>query len=263
MCTAERSLRAASRVNLADFSATAPALLFFGAPLTTILVKPIGLVNFSLAARASTQRPSRSAIRRTAPSKCNSTEKHFRARRSPAWKRSLLPLSCAAASRAAPSEGLRRTNRIPASLPCSLSSAEFPRALFRRSRGFPGIWAHPPAVRHSMKLYETLRSNRVTIAGRFSWLRLALAFSSAVAGSLLTKMENRKWKLEILKLGTRNSLQGPGRVRAVKLTSTAGTTQPCNGGQPASVTTLRHSETIALSNCEGSTAPFSASAYAV
>ena len=64
-------------------------------------------------------------------------------------------------------------------------------------------------------------------------------------------------------LGIWNSLQGPGRVRAVKLTSTAGTTQPCNGGQPASVTTLRHSETIALSNCEGSTAPFSASAYTV
>ena len=160
-----------------------------------------------MAARASTQRPSRSAIRRTAPSKCNSTEKHFRALRSRAWKRSLLPLSCAAASRAAPSEGLRRTNRIPASLPCSLSSAEFPRALFRRSRGFPGIWAHPPAVRHSMKLYETLRSNRVTIAGRFSWLRLALAFSSAVAGLLLTKMENRKWKFEERnsKLETRNS----------------------------------------------------------
>src|SRR5260370_7212782 len=58
-------------------------------------------------------------------------------------------------------------------------------------------------------------------------------------------------------------LQGPGRVRAVKPVSTAGTTHPCSGGQPGSLTVFRQSETIALENCDESTAPFSVSAYTV
>jgi hypothetical protein len=37
----------------------------------------------------------------------------------------------------------------------------------------------------------------------------------------------------------------PGRVRVVKLVFTAGTTQAYNGGQPASVVGLRHSDAVA------------------
>src|SRR5580693_8205072 len=36
----------------------------------------------------------------------------------------------------------------------------------------------------------------------------------------------------------------PGRVRVVKLVLTAGTTHACNGGQPASVVGLRHSDAV-------------------
>jgi hypothetical protein len=45
--------------------------------------------------------------------------------------------------------------------------------------------------------------------------------------------------------------------------STAGTTQACKGGHPASVVELRQSETIAGLICAGATTPSSGSAYTV
>jgi hypothetical protein len=45
--------------------------------------------------------------------------------------------------------------------------------------------------------------------------------------------------------------------------STAGTTQACKGGRPASVVELRQSETIAGLICAGATTPSSGSAYTV
>ncbi|OLB21317.1 MAG: hypothetical protein AUH16_02805 [Acidobacteria bacterium 13_2_20CM_57_7] len=41
------------------------------------------------------------------------------------------------------------------------------------------------------------------------------------------------------KPNTQIIFQDPGRIRAVKLMSTAGTTQLCNGGQPGSLAALR------------------------
>jgi hypothetical protein len=49
-------------------------------------------------------------------------------------------------------------------------------------------------------------------------------------------------------------------VRTVKAVFTAGTTQPSEAGQPASVTGFLQSEEMALLICEGSTAPLSGSA---
>jgi hypothetical protein len=53
---------------------------------------------------------------------------------------------------------------------------------------------------------------------------------------------------------------GPGRVRVVKLMSTDGTMQACNGGHPASVIALRQSEVSALLNCAGLAVPLRGSA---
>jgi len=46
----------------------------------------------------------------------------------------------------------------------------------------------------------------------------------------------------------RNTLScphGSGRVRTVKLTSTGGTTHPCNDGHPGSLVELRHNDAVA------------------
>src|SRR5712664_1143867 len=186
MSTAGHSLPAELPANLAVCLATAPVLLSFEAPHVTIPEKAIASVNSSSAVLASTLPLFRSAIRRMAASPCNSTAKHFPARRSPAWKKLLPPSSCAAASRAAPSAVLRRTNRTLASWPCSPSSAAFPPALFRRSPKYPAISARPRAARPCMKLCEVLRSKHATIAGRFFLPRSVPAFCSAEAGSLPT-----------------------------------------------------------------------------
>jgi hypothetical protein len=50
-------------------------------------------------------------------------------------------------------------------------------------------------------------------------------------------------------------------VRVVKLVFTAGTTQACNGGQPASVVRLRQSDAVAGLTNEGYTVLSSGSAY--
>src|ERR1700675_689358 len=55
--------------------------------------------------------------------------------------------------------------------------------------------------------------------------------------------------------------QEPGRVRVVKLVLTAGTTQACSGGQPASVVGLWQSEDVAGLTREGKTVSSSGSAY--
>ncbi len=115
MFTAARLLPAGLPANLEVYSATAPALLFFEVPLVTIPAKAIASVNSSSAARASTLPRSRSATKETADSPCSSTAKPFHARQSRAWKKFLLPSRCAAASRAAPSAVLQRTNQILAS----------------------------------------------------------------------------------------------------------------------------------------------------
>jgi len=90
----------------------------------------------SSVARASTLPPSRSAIRRMAASPYSSTAKPFLARRSPAWKKLSHPSSCAAASRAAPSAVLRRTNRTLASCPARQAVRRFPQHF---SAGRPSI----------------------------------------------------------------------------------------------------------------------------
>src|SRR5712664_1424174 len=183
MSTAGHSSPGELPANLAVCLATAPVLLSFEAPHVTIPEKAIASVNSSSAVRASTLPLSRSAIRRMAVSPCNSPAKHFPARRSPAWKKLLPLLSCAAASRAVPSAVLRRINRTLASLPCSPSSAAFPSALFRRSPEFPAISARPPAARPCMKLCEVLRSKRAAIAAQSFSPRSVPASCSAEAGS--------------------------------------------------------------------------------
>jgi len=55
-------------------------------------------------------------------------------------------------------------------------------------------------------------------------------------------------------------LQDPGRIRVVNSVFTAGTTQACSGGQPASVLGFRQRNAVALLKAEGSAAPFSGSA---
>ncbi len=133
-----------------------------------------------------------------AASACNLTAKRFLGRRSRAWKKFLHPLNSGAASRAALLAVLRRTSRIRASLRCWRSSAAFPLPCFRRSPEFAAISAHRRAARPCMKLCAAPRRNRAASAGQFLWLRWVPACSSAVAGSLLTKIENKKWKLETL-----------------------------------------------------------------
>src|SRR5260370_16525846 len=86
--------------------------------------------------------------------------KPFLAARSPAWKKLLPPLSCAAASRAVPSAVLRRTNRTLASCLCSPSSAAFPPALFRPAPQCPAISAPPPAAPPLLTLFEVTPNQR-------------------------------------------------------------------------------------------------------
>jgi hypothetical protein len=57
------------------------------------------------------------------------------------------------------------------------------------------------------------------------------------------------------------TIYGPGRVRVVKLILTAGTTQACSGGHPASLIGLRQSDAVAGATCEGKTVLSSGSAY--
>ena len=67
--------------------------------------------------------------------------------------------------------------------------------------------------------------------------------------------------LALLNAGAGADGYDAGRVRAVKLVFASGTTQDCNGGQPASVVALRQRERIAGEICAGATAPLSGSAY--
>jgi hypothetical protein len=80
------------------------------------------------------------------------------------------------------------------------------------------------------------------------------------AGNRKQKAESRKQKAESRKQKAESTPYGPGRVRVVKLMSTAGTTHACNGGHPGSVIVFRQSDIIALLNWDGLAAPLSASA---
>jgi hypothetical protein len=74
------------------------------------------------------------------------------------------------------------------------------------------------------------------------------------------KLRNRK-PTTICQLSVWRTIYEPGRVRVVKLVFTAGTWQACNGGLPACVVGLRHSDAVAGLTSEGYTVLSSGSAY--
>ncbi len=97
-------------------------------------------------------------------------------------------------------------------------------------------------------------------------LHLLVGWIAAVARSAARELLRASGKIFRTCIGLQFAalqFQGLGRVLVVKLVSTPGTTQPCNGGQPGSVVGLRHKDAVALLTCEGSTAPFNGSAYTV